>query len=207
MRAYKIWIGSVESMGSTGGRKIRRTRSGRKTPKLKRDSTSEKLPGKGLHGRTGEIEVIARGCLVEGSCVLLCRNEKHGYLYLPGGHIEFGESAAAAVSREFQEESGLKVIVGQLALVSEGTFATRKRAHHELNLVFHVERHGGKVGSTGRPVAVRSREEEIDFEWVDLAAIVDLDVRPGATKAWLASRDLHADGAPAWVSEMGPRWE
>jgi ADP-ribose pyrophosphatase YjhB (NUDIX family) len=97
-----------------------------------------------------EIEVIARGCLVHGCHVLLCRNVKHGYCYLPGGHVEFGESAAQAVAREFVEESGLRVRVGELALVSEGAFATKKRWHHEVNLVFHVEQHGKAAEGSDR---------------------------------------------------------
>src|ERR1041385_316650 len=90
------------------------------------------------------IEVIARGVLRHGSAVLACRNVKHGYLYLPGGHIEFGETAPAALAREFEEECGLRVRPGPCALVTEGTFEAPSKdggtkRHHEINLVFHVE--------------------------------------------------------------------
>src|SRR5262249_44925533 len=40
------------------------------------------------------IEVIARGVIRRGRFVLACRNVKKGYVYLPGGHVEFGETAA-----------------------------------------------------------------------------------------------------------------
>jgi 8-oxo-dGTP pyrophosphatase MutT (NUDIX family) len=144
------------------------------------------------------IEMIARGVLMHGSRVLLCRSVKGGYLYLPGGHIEFAESARAAVEREFLEETGLRVRAGDVLLASEASFATAKRVHHELSLVFHVEHVAGQL-----PKTVKSREKKIGFEWVDLAAVVDLDVRPGAHKALLAS------GGPAgagmtWLSEMLP---
>ncbi len=152
------------------------------------------------------IEVIARGCLVEGSCVLLCRNVKHGYLYLPGGHVEFGESAAAAVAREFLEECGVTVRVGELALASEGVFPTKKRLHHEVNLVFHVERAGGAKkavpGRSGKLTPVKSREDHIAFDWVDISAVVDFDIRPTAAKAWLATRVGSQATQPEWVSEV-----
>jgi ADP-ribose pyrophosphatase YjhB (NUDIX family) len=150
----------------------------------------------------GDIEFIARGCLIERSHVLLCVNLKHGYLYLPGGHVEFGESAAGAVAREFLEECGLGIRVGELALVSEGTFATRKRAHHELNLVFYVERSRRAEGGSGVPAPIQSNESWIEFRWVDLSAVVDHDIRPGAAKAWLASLGTTQAVRPEWVSEI-----
>jgi len=142
------------------------------------------------------IEIIARGCLVHGSRVLLCRNLKHGYLYLPGGHVEFGESAAAALAREFLEECAVKLRVGDLALVSEGRFQTHKRQHHEINLVFHVEQVGGP-----KPEVLRSREDAIGFEWVELAAVPETDIRPLAVKAWLAAGSSESERV-IWVSEM-----
>ena len=76
---------------------------------------------------------------MHGSRVLLCRNVKHGYCYLPGGHVEFGESAAGALAREFLEESGLRVRVGNLALVSEGaSLRFGKLRLYELMIEFGV---------------------------------------------------------------------
>ena len=58
------------------------------------------------------IENIARGvCVVDGR-VLLCRPKKGGYTYLPGGHIEFGETSRAALVREMKEETGLDATAG-----------------------------------------------------------------------------------------------
>lgn len=143
--------------------------------------------------RSGEIELIARGIWICGSHVLLCRNTEKGYHYLPGGHIEFCESASGALEREFLEESGLRMRTGNLAMVCEGHFQTKKRWHHELNMVFHVEPAGIAIKSdrkTGLP-RVASKEKGIDFRWVDAAAIVDLDVRPEPIKAFLAAGAIH----------------
>lgn len=130
------------------------------------------------------IEIIARGLLVGGSRILLCRN-KRGIWFLPGGHVEFGEPAATALAREFVEETGMVMKVGPCVLIQEHIFDQGGEHHHELNLVFHVE------PSTKNPQPkegdVISLESGLAFEWVDLAALSDLDLRPIAIKAWLMS--------------------
>jgi len=130
--------------------------------------------------------VIARAVLRHGSTVLACRSVEGGYLYLPGGHVEVGESASAAAERELAEETGLRVQAGDCVLVSEGVFETRGKRHHEINLVFHVELLDRQEAGTPPP-PVQSREPELAFEWVDLASMADLDLRPEAIRAWLAS--------------------
>ena len=142
------------------------------------------------------IEVIARALLLEGSMVLLCQNRRHGYYFLPGGHVEFGEPAASALARELLEECGLEIQVRACVLVTEGSFQSQGRPHHEINLVFHVERR--EVGE------IASRESSIGFEWVALAAIPDLDIRPVALRAWLAAGAGSQAESPTavWVSEI-----
>lgn len=143
-----------------------------------------------------DIEFIARGVLIRDGQVLLCQSVKHGYFYLPGGHVEFGESAAAAAAREIHEELGVKVAIGPLLLATEGVFSA-KRTHHEINLMFHVEHPTPWPRSLTKP---KSREPQIAFRWVELAAAQDLDIRPTAVKAWLVAGC--GDGRIEWVSEV-----
>lgn len=143
------------------------------------------------------IEVIARGLILDGGMVLLCTSRKGGYSYLPGGHVEFGESASAAVVRELEEETGLQMDCGECLLVTEGSFDADGKDHHEINIVFHVEHHTP-------PRSIQSREDDIEFHWVDLAAVVGMDVRPAAIRAWLVAGGQLEPGAArcGWVSEM-----
>lgn len=155
-------------------------------------------PGKGKK----RIEVIARGLLRSGSKILLCRNTEHGYDYLPGGHVEFGETAAQACSREFMEETGLDVTPSDCLLVAEVLFDQGGRRRHEVNLVFHVERTRGEQGpaSEGED-QITSRESGIDFHWIDLASVSDIDLRPAAIRAWLVTGGSVASGVTtAWTS-------
>ena len=51
-------------------------------------------------------ETIARGVCIQNGKVLLCRAKGGATTYLPGGHIEFGETGRVALVREMKEETG-----------------------------------------------------------------------------------------------------
>lgn len=128
-----------------------------------------------------KIEFIARGLAQVDDHLLLCRSIAGGYHYLPGGHIEFSEDAAAALAREMVEETGLRVRVGEPLGVVEVHFEASGRRHHEVNVVFHMELMMEGVG------LVPCLEPKIGFEWVkDLGGI---DFRPASmldlVQAWL----------------------
>lgn len=153
------------------------------------------------HG-TNSVEVIARGLFHNGSSVLVCRSIQGGYSYLPGGHIEVNESAAQACTREFLEETGIPVRAGDCLLVCEVFFEQGGEPHHEINLVFHVE-HLNHASLTEKEIrkAVKSQERHIAFDWIDLAAVSDLDLRPTAIRAWLMSGGEITNGpTPHWFS-------
>lgn len=127
---------------------------------------------------------------MRGSQVLLCRNDRGKFYYLPGGHVEFGESATGALRREFLEECRVSAVIGNLAMACEVVFEQDGSWRHEINLVFHVQ----------LPVAgVASFETGISFHWLDLAAIPTADVRPDAVKAWLMSGGGQGIG---WISQV-----
>jgi ADP-ribose pyrophosphatase YjhB (NUDIX family) len=146
--------------------------------------------------RSPEVELIARGVLIRRARILLCKSIKHQYLYLPGGHIEFGEPAKRSLEREFLEECGLAVRATELLVVSEESFDSSRRTHHEVNVVFHVE-----WPNETRLGAVQSREPGISFEWVPLSDVADRDVRPPSIKAWLAARQ--STSSPRFISGLG----
>jgi ADP-ribose pyrophosphatase YjhB (NUDIX family) len=117
---------------------------------------------------TRAIEVLARGVQVQDDRILLCRSLTQGHLYLPGGHVESGESIREALEREIEEELGAEVEVGQFLGLLEYSFHDGKEKHAELSVLFAIRGVG----------ALRSREREIEFVWQRLSELNSLPLLP-----------------------------
>ena len=111
------------------------------------------------------IEVIARGVCVREGKILLCKAKGGQTTYLPGGHIEFGETGRQALVREIKEELGLKSSTGAFLGVVENSFLQHGKPHAEINLVYEL--------SLAEDV-VRAQEDWIEFEWRQLDDLGDL---------------------------------
>ena len=112
------------------------------------------------------IEIIARGVCVQEGKILLCRAKGGATTYLPGGHVEFGETGRQALVREVKEEMGVDAETGAFLGVVENAFDQHGKPHAEVNLVYEL-----KVPMATPPHAC---EDWIEFEWRDLAYLDDL---------------------------------
>lgn len=135
--------------------------------------------------RNPPIEVIARALIRRQNAILVCRNLGSGYCYLPGGHVEFGEEARSALARELLEECGLPSRIGPLLLVTEERFASGKRRHHEVNLVFRAM---PTQAARRWPLDIESFESGIAFEWAPIRGLSRLDLRPYSIRAAVSGR-------------------
>lgn len=128
------------------------------------------------------IETIARGVCVQDGKVLLCRPKGGARTYLPGGHIEFGESAAQALIREIREEMGVNdVSVRNFLGIIENAFFQDGEPHMEINVVFQMRL------PPGTPAV--SKEDWIEFEWCPLAEISSRNVLPETAKAFMGNAE------------------
>ena len=112
------------------------------------------------------IEIIARGVCVQDGKILLCKAKGGATTYLPGGHVECGETGRQALVREVKEEMGVDAETGAFLGVVENAFQQHGKPHAEINLVYELK----------LPVATAAcaREDWIEFEWRDLAHLDDL---------------------------------
>ncbi|MBR1922053.1 MAG: NUDIX domain-containing protein, partial [Kiritimatiellae bacterium] len=124
----------------------------------------------------GWVETIARGVCVRDGRALLCRGKGAKSTYLPGGHIEFGETGAEALVREIKEETGLDSTAGRLLGVVENTFLQKGERHCEINLVYELALADGDVAA---------QESWIEFEWRALDDLDAANLLPAEMKGYL----------------------
>ncbi|GIP37661.1 DNA mismatch repair protein MutT [Paenibacillus sp. J31TS4] len=67
--------------------------------------------------------------------VLVQCDQSESFYRFPGGTVEFGETAAMAISRELVEEFDLEVKPEELAAVSENIFEYEGRRRHDFTLL------------------------------------------------------------------------
>jgi ADP-ribose pyrophosphatase YjhB (NUDIX family) len=128
------------------------------------------------------IETIARGVAIIDGSVLLCRAKGGKSTYLPGGHIEFGETAREALVREIREEMGVEATAGKFLGAVENSFMQHGKPHSEINLVFELKFDG--------KIEAKAREDWIEFEWCRLSEIENANLLPEAFKAIAEGGDI-----------------
>ena len=127
------------------------------------------------------IETIARGVCVKDGKVLLCLPKDRSYSYLPGGHIEFGETGREALVREMKEETGLDATAGELLGVVESSFVQKSERHCEINLIYEMKI---REQGTGNREQVKSCEDWICFDWVDCDKLDSANLLPPEMKPY-----------------------
>ena len=119
------------------------------------------------------IEVISRAIILNSSQILLCRNKEYNRYYLPGGHVEFGDSMEKTVYKELNEEMGLKEDQIQNLKyldVLENFFGEGDDVSHEINLIF--------TASLADGTEIKSTEPHIDFEWRNVSELESIPFVP-----------------------------
>lgn len=122
------------------------------------------------------IEVIARGLLIKENNLLVCKAKNSDYVYLPGGHIAFWETAEEALHREWNEELACDCIVQKYLTHFEERFVVDDTKHHEYTFLFRVD---CKSLSLTEPLP--HPEENLFFEWIPLDRKFSLPLYPENT--------------------------
>jgi len=119
------------------------------------------------------IRAIAVGLLEQDGRVLLesyPATERHGeFLRVPGGGIEFGETAVAAVAREFLEELDAPLDASELLAVTENIFDGPRGRGHEIVHVFRVS--STALSALGSDERLAVRDSHTTVGWYDIAAL------------------------------------
>ncbi len=143
------------------------------------------------------VEVIARGvCVVDGQ-LLLCHGKRSALSYLPGGHVEFRETARQALVREIREELGRDAEAGRFLGCCEHAFEQKGVPHAEINLVFELT-----IPRLAPGAPVEAAEEWIGFRWQPLDQLDEAALEPAPLRKlvaeWLQSPGGHFVSGDAW---------
>lgn len=122
------------------------------------------------------IRVVARGIFRREGKILVqggideAKGER--FFLLPGGAVEFGELAAAALAREVQEEMGYAAQVGARIGCIENLFVFEEQPGHEIVLVFEAT---FATDDPYRKAVIPGREGGLPFLWMPLTEFARAD--------------------------------
>ena len=124
---------------------------------------------------------VAGICVQNGKVLLQTTTGEDRSFAFPGGHVAFGETNAETLIREFREEIGAEVIVGDLKWVAEIFFPWGDKPCHQICLYYMVEIQNEEIPKDGVFPAqerLEGRSFELEFHWVPLERVEGLEVYP-----------------------------
>lgn len=123
-----------------------------------------------------EIRPIALGIVVRDGKILACKGYDkvkgiHFYRVIGGG-IEFLEKSNETLKREFMEEMGVNITVGEFLGIDENIFTYNGNRAHEIILLYRA----ALDESDYRDIYYHEGDTNCPIEWVDVE-----DIKSGKT--------------------------
>lgn len=120
--------------------------------------------------RAGAIAVHEGRLLVE-------KNLKFGFCFVPGGRVEYGDNAVETLVREMREELDEEARVGRLVVVADNLFELDGSRYQEVSLYFLIEfAAGAEVLRRQGPFA--GNEPGETFQWIPLDEVEQANLLP-----------------------------
>ncbi|MFA5889320.1 MAG: NUDIX domain-containing protein [Candidatus Paceibacterota bacterium] len=120
-----------------------------------------------------QIEIVLRAIIVINNKLLMCvLHDQPPVHFLPGGHLEFGETLEDGLKREIKEEMGVEIKSMEFLKQFENIYEMHGIKHHEINLVHKVSL------NIERTEEIKAQEDHISFTWVGIEKIKDIKMLP-----------------------------
>ena len=135
------------------------------------------------------------GIAVHDGHLLVEQDVRHGFCFVPGGRVEYGENAAGALARELREELGEDATIGRLVLVADNLFEIDGDWFQEVSLYFLVEL---ALGSSvfQQDGTFEGGESGTVFQWIPLDELEQANLLPPFLRP--LARDLPA--SPEYIA-------
>ena len=127
---------------------------------------------------------VAGICLQNGKVLLQKPTNDTAYAF-PGGHVAFGETNEQTLIREFQEEIGVTVSVGDLKWVGEIFFPWGDKPCHQICLYYLVDVQSDYIPLEGKfpgTEQIEGRNFKLEFHWVPVEELKNIEVYPTNTE-------------------------
>lgn len=130
------------------------------------------------------------GITINNGKVLLVDMDDSGFLCLPGGYVELGETTEEAILREMEEEIRKKFHIAKYLGVVENYFINKyNKKMHEISFYYLVETKDTVKDENFTLIENdKGHNIKLDFKWIDLKKIEEYDVRPSFLKYILKQR-------------------
>lgn len=139
------------------------------------------------------------GIAVHDGSLLVEHDMRHGFCFVPGGRVEYGENAVDALARELREELGEEATIGRLVLVADNLFEIDSDRFQEISLYFLIElAPGSRVFE--RDGTFEGGESGTVFQWIPLAEVEQANLVPPFLRQ--LARDLPL--SPEYIAHAEP---
>ena len=129
-----------------------------------------------------EIKLLVRAVIEDNGRFLIAHTKGASNTYLPGGHVEAGESLKHALVRELKEELGIEVELVRYLGAIEHSWEDAADDNHEIGHFFQVTSSG-----TSADQSPRSLEEHIEFTWLTPSEFDKQNLQPAPLRQLLAN--------------------
>ena len=113
--------------------------------------------------------------IISDGRILAMHDERSPYFYLPGGRVEFGETAEDAIIREIKEELDITAKIVRPLWLNQAFFTedVEKSDFHELCLYFLMDISDTDLLSRGDKFVLTERRHTHKFEWLEFDRLKD----------------------------------
>lgn len=121
------------------------------------------------------------GLIIKNNKLLLVDMDNSGFLCLPGGYVELGETTEEAIKREFIEETKRKVVIEKYLGVVENYFINKYcKKIHEISFYYLINFVDNNIALNDFTLIENDKGQRIklDFKWIDINKLDNFDVRP-----------------------------